>query len=374
LSAGGEAEAESGIERVSTLELFFDLVFVFTITQLTSVLASRPTGEGVLRVVLMLGVIWWMYGGYAWLTNTVAPDSGTRQLLLLGGMVGFLVCSLAIPTAFDGGGEAFVIGYAGAVLIHGAMFMRANATSFAQTFKVNGAMVLALGAGVLAGGAAQHAIWGAVVVAVWGYSLLMDSGGFVIGPSHLVERHGLVVIVAIGESVVAVGIGASGLDLTFQLVGVAVLGLALSACLWWAYFGGDDERAERALQATPAAERPNLVLRAFGVWHIALLAGIIAIASVLERAIAHAPDGLSFARALILAAGVSVYLAADVLFRRSLRIHAGSSRTAVAVLALATIPLGTEVDAAAQLAALVALFAGALALEPRALPSLATPS
>src|SRR3954464_14699107 len=89
--------------RVSTLELFFDLVFVFTITQLTTVLAHHPNGVGVLRVALMLVVIWWMYGGYAWLTNVVAPDRLAYQLLLLGGMAAFLVISLAIPTAFGSG-------------------------------------------------------------------------------------------------------------------------------------------------------------------------------------------------------------------------------------------------------------------------------
>src|SRR4051812_27038758 len=95
------------IGRVSTLELFFDLVFVFTITQLTAVLVHEPTWKGLLQVVLMLSLIWWMYGGYAWLTNSVAVDRGNRRLLLLGGMAAYLVLALAIPEAFSGSGLAF---------------------------------------------------------------------------------------------------------------------------------------------------------------------------------------------------------------------------------------------------------------------------
>jgi low temperature requirement protein LtrA len=100
--AGPPGQAER-VERVSTLELFFDLVFVFTVTQLTAVLSDDPTLRGLLRVVLMLGVIYWMYGGYAWLTNAVAPDRAARRLVLLGGMAGYLVLALTIPQAFSGG-------------------------------------------------------------------------------------------------------------------------------------------------------------------------------------------------------------------------------------------------------------------------------
>ena len=104
--------------RVSTLELFFDLVFVFTITQLTAVIGEHTGAAGLARAVLMLGLIWWMYGAYAWLTNAVAPNSTPRRLLLLGGMAAFFVQALAIPTAFDGAGLAFGIGYLAVVVVH----------------------------------------------------------------------------------------------------------------------------------------------------------------------------------------------------------------------------------------------------------------
>src|SRR3954453_23714985 len=119
-------DSEPAELRVSTLELFFDLVFVFTITQLTAVLAGRPTGIGLLHVSLMLVVIWWMYGGYAWLTNVVSPDRFAYQLLVLGGMAAFLVLSLAVPTAFSGGGVAFGLAYLVVILIHAGLFIRSQ--------------------------------------------------------------------------------------------------------------------------------------------------------------------------------------------------------------------------------------------------------
>jgi low temperature requirement protein LtrA len=355
--------------RVSTLELFFDLVFVFTITQLTTVLVREPNGRGVLQVLLMLGVIWWMYGGYAWLTNAVAPQGATRRLLLLGGMAGFLVVALAIPRAFRGSGLTFGLAYLVVIAVHGGLFIRATATSVSAAFRgiapINGVAALMVLGGGIAGGDAEYVLWALAFLVTWfGTPLLTDDSGFEIGPAHFVERHGLVVIVAIGESIVAIGIGAAGLPVDLALVGLAVIGLALSACLWWAYFGGGgDEDAERALREAPPAARPRMALSGYGLPHIAILLGIVAIAAAEKHAIGHASRALPAAEALYLAGGLAVFLAGDLVFRRALGIAAPRVRVAAAVLALATVPLGLEVSAAAQLLALVALLAGTLAAE-----------
>jgi hypothetical protein len=236
------------IERVSTLELFFDLVFVFTITQLTAVLAHHPTWEGLAQVVLMLGVIWWMYGGYAWLTNTVRADIGIVRLLLLGGMAGFMVLALVIPTTFSGDGPLFGLAYLLVVAIHSGLFLRASPASVAASFRGVVPYNLAMSALVIVGGAiggtVEYVLFAAAFAVGWFLPKGNDESGFEIGPAHFVERHGLVVIVAIGESVIAVGIGASQLEVDAGMIAVAVLGLALSACFWWTYFGGDDTRAE----------------------------------------------------------------------------------------------------------------------------------
>jgi low temperature requirement protein LtrA len=354
--------------RVSTLELFFDLVFVFTITELTSVLAHHPNGVGVLHVGLMLVVIWWMYGGYAWLTNVVAPDRIAYQLLLLGGMAAFLVISLAIPTAFAGGGIAFGVAYLIVVLIHSGLFTRSQAgesgLAIVRVAPLNIVAALSILAGGIAGGTARGILWGIAIAVIILPSLRPPDPRFEIAPGHFVERHGLVVIVALGESVVAVGIGATAHALTAGLVAVAVLGLALSACLWWTYFGeGEDQKALEAMRSASPPDRPRLALNGFYHWHLLILFGIIALASALEQAIGHSGDPLSFARALALGGGVACFLAGDALFRHTLGIGELRWRLAAAPLALTTIPLGIEVSAVAQLAALVAVLLGSLILE-----------
>src|SRR5437763_1852676 len=216
--------------RVSTLELFFDLVFVFTITQLTSVLFRSPNAHGVARVVVMLAVIWWMYGGYAWMTNAVRADSAARRLLLLGGMGGFLVLSLAIPSAFAGSGLAFALAYFVVVSVHSILFTRATALSAARAiltlapYNLVAAAVVVLGGAL--GGRAQFTLWAAAALFEWLTPWIRGTKGFVIAASHFVERHALVVIVAIGESVVAIGFGASSLPLDLSLAGSALLALA----------------------------------------------------------------------------------------------------------------------------------------------------
>jgi low temperature requirement protein LtrA len=364
---GAAAESRDDV-RVSTLELFFDLVFVFTITQLTAVLAHHPDGTGVVRAGVMLIVIWWMYGGYAWLTNVVAPDRLAYQLLLLGGMAAFLVLSLAIPTAFAGGGLAFGLAYLVVVLIHAGLFSRsqagASATAILRVAPLNLVAAIAIVAAGIAGGAARDVLWGVAVAVIILPSLRPPDPRFEIAPRHFVERHGLVVIVALGESVVAVGIGASAHDLTAGLVAVAVLGLALTACLWWAYFGeGEDERALEAMRSAPPRERPRLALNGYYHWHLVILFGIVALASALESAIAHPVDPLSYPRSLALAGGVAGFMVGDALFRRTLSIGATRWRLAAAALALATLPLGPEVSAVAEVTALVVLLLACLTME-----------
>jgi low temperature requirement protein LtrA len=355
------------LRRVSTLELFFDLVFVFTITQLTAVLVHAPTWKGLLEVVLMLGVIFWMYGGYAWLTNAVAPDSTNRRLLLLGGMAGYLVLALCIPRAFDDGGTAFGLAYVAIVGIHAGLFIRATSVTVSQAMRglapYNLVTALLVAAGGIVGGTAQYVLWALACAGEWISGRLFVSGGFEVAPSHFVERHGLVIIVALGESIVAVGIGASDLAIDLKLVLVAVLGLALVTCLWWAYFGADEEGPERALSTAPPERRPRMALDAFGYAYLGLLLGIIAVAAGLEEAIAHPFDHVELARALHLAGGVALFLGADVAFRLILGLGSVAWRAAAAAGALATIPLGTALAATAQIGAVVAVMVAALALE-----------
>jgi low temperature requirement protein LtrA len=362
-------DSTSEATRVTTLELFFDLVFVFAITQLTSVLADAATVRAVVQVVLMLGVIWWMYAGYAWMTNAVSAHTTNRRLLLLGGMAGYFVLALAVPNAFTSSGLAFGLAYLLIVSVHTALFTRATSASAARAIVTlapfNLASALMIVAGGAVGGTSQYALWTAAFAFEWVTPIIRGIRGFAIAPAHFVERHGLVVLIAIGESVVAVGIGASHLPVDAGLVVAASLGLALSAALWWLYFGGTEAAAERALDSMPPLRRAHAALYGFGYWHLPLLLGVVAAAAEERHAFAHPFSALGWSRATILAGGVALFLAGDVLYRRELTIGRASIRAGAAVVALSTIPLGALVAPVAQIAALVALLVAVLLGEPR---------
>jgi low temperature requirement protein LtrA len=357
--------AERTGSNVTTLELFFDLVFVFVITQLSTVLAHDLTWDGVGHVALMLALIWFMYGGYAWLTNAIDVGLPVNRAFLLAGMCGYFVIALAVPQAFGhGAGLAFGVGYCVVVAVHTGLFVTSAPGRAPQAILRlapgnlgNAALVLVGGA---VGGTTQAVLWTASAVAIWVIPKLVGNQDFAVAPAHFVERHGLVIIVAIGESVVAVGIGASGLPVDAELVFFAICGLLLSASLWWTYFGGDDERAEQALAQLPARARATAALDGYGFAHYALLLGIVFAAVGLKSATGHAYDASSAGEAAILAGGAALFLAGHVWFRRVLRIDAGTpARALAAVVVLATIPLGTQVAAIAQVAALAAVVATA---------------
>ncbi|MFD0362215.1 low temperature requirement protein A [Nocardia sp. GCM10030253] len=353
------ANAEGGQVRASTLELFFDLVFVFTMTQLTHVFTHHPGWEALGQVALLFGVIWWMYSGYVWLTNEVAPNSSTRRTFLLLGMFGFFVLALAIPDAFHGTGIAFGIGYILVNTVHTAMFY-ANGGASATVAIKRIAPLNALAAGlVLAGGFAhgwpQYLCW-AIAFAVQVLSpYLVDTGDFVVRASHFCERHGLVIIVAIGESVVSIGAGLAGEKLTVPLVANVALGLALAYVLWWAYFGMDDERGEHALASVPDRARSRPGVLAYGYALYPLLVGIIVAAAGIKMSIAHGNEAASVATAAALSGGVALYFLGQFFFRLALRLPRPWSRFIAAVAVAATIPIGVVWVAWAQLAALVAV-------------------
>ncbi|MDQ3671936.1 MAG: low temperature requirement protein A [Actinomycetota bacterium] len=352
-------------ERVSTLELFFDLVFVFTITQLTAVLVAGGNAAAVAQVVVMLAVIWWMYDGYAWLTNAIATNHLRHRLLLIGGMGAFLVIALAVPGAYDGKGLAFGIGYLAVVVLHAGMYARG--TSFAEVRAILRLVPFNLGAAVLVvvggalGGNAQWILWAVAGLLLWFTPWITSTEGFVIAAEHFVERHGLVIIVALGESIVVIGAAAS-LELGAGLALSVLLALALSASFWWLYFS-DEGEVERAMREAPNERRPRLALTAFGYWHYGLLLAIVALAAGLKKAVGEPYVPLDAWVATELAAGAALFVACEVGFRRTLGIGRSGIRLAAATAALATIPLGIEVAATAQVGALAAIVAVALAAE-----------
>jgi low temperature requirement protein LtrA len=354
-------------QSVTPLELFFDLVFVFTITQLTTLLAKDPTPTGFLQMVLIFGNVWWMYGGYAWLTNAVPPRELGVRLLLLVGMGGFLVVALAIPTAFAGGGLAFGLGYLLVTLVHTGVFLRTTQQSAVKAVMALGPFNLTTaGLLVVAGvvnGPARWALFGAGFVLHWITPALTHPTGFRIRSGHFVERHGLILLIAIGESVVAVGIGLGTIALPGGRIATALLGLALAAGLWWLYFNGEEERAEESMDRAPDERRAWLGLNAFGYVFLLILGGIVLVAAGMKLAVVSYDQPATLATAVFLAGGVAAYAIGLAFFRGVL--HSGSMivRLVIAVLALPTIWLGIRFTPVPQIAALVVILIAGIAAD-----------
>ncbi|MGW5229938.1 low temperature requirement protein A [Nocardia niigatensis] len=342
--SAAEVEAEGGQVRASTLELFFDLVFVFTITQLTHAFTHHPGWSELAHVALMFAIIWWMYSGYVFLTNEVAPNSSSRRTFLLIGMFGFFVIAIAIPSAFQGSGLAFGIGYFVINTVHTVMFATSGgkgaSSAILRLAPLNALSAVLVLAGGIGDGWMRAALW-TIAVAVQVVSpYLARTEGFVIRPSHFCERHGLVVIIALGESVVAIGANLTGMDLTVGLVATAGLGLTLGYVLWWAYFGFDDERGEHQLRAMPGPARIRPAVLAYGYSLFVLVLGIILTAAGISMTIAHGNEPASVAAALALSGGVALFFLGQCLFRLVFGIPRAGLRLAAAVAVLATAPIG----------------------------------
>jgi low temperature requirement protein LtrA len=359
---------DAGPIRVTTLELFFDLIFAFTLTQLAVVIAPGTTGvmslgEHVLRVLLTFGLLWWMYAGYAWLTNTRSPARSPERLLLVLGMAGFLIAGLAIPAGFGRDGIAFGLGYLLVVLVHSVLYARVNRQILRiAPFNLASAL-LVIGAG-FTDGVLTYLLWAAALLIQAASPLVVRlSGRFEVAPEHFAERHGALIIVAIGESVAAIGIGAIGQPVNATLILASLLGLAISVAFWWTYFGsGDDDRGERAMRAAGAGRRPGLALSAYFYAHMPMLLGIVFVAAGVAETVSHglAP---SLPAALVLGVGAAAFTSGTAAFRAALRTGPTALRVAAAAFALATIPLGALVAIEAQLGVLIAGSAAMLVIE-----------
>ncbi len=352
--------------RVSTLELFFDLVFVFVITQLTSLLAAHLDVGRLLDVLLILGVTWWMYSGYAWLTNAVAPDSTTRRTLLLTGMAGFLLMALAIPHAFAEDGWLFGVSYLVVNLVHSALFMSAGPLAVQAMRRLAplniGAAALVLGSSFIAE-PYRHIFWVAALLLQIVTPYLHNVGMHSLSTSHFVERHSLVIIVAIGESIVSIGVGVQGQQLGGGSILVAVLGLCIAYYLWWIYFAGDDARSEQALaRAADPFRRARLALSGWFYAHYPMLLGIVIFSVGMKKTVGRAFESLDWKYAVALGGGVALYQLGHAWFVRLLGLRGWLHRVVAAAVVLATIPLGHLV-AAAQLGAILLIMIGAALIE-----------
>jgi low temperature requirement protein LtrA len=346
-------------DRVSTLELFFDLVFVFTITQVSDLLLHAHTPVELARPFLLLVLIWWMYGGYAWLTNNVGTARPLNRMLVLTAMAGFLVMALAVPQAFGRDGLAFGLAYLLVNLIHAALFTRApNQSARAiwriAPFNVGTALLVVLSSAIPSSW--NWICWAAAVAVLAIVPFFGKVGGFAVEPAHFVERHGLVLIIALGESIISIGVGAANEPVTFTLVLAAMLTLALNAALWWSYFSQDEQRAEHALRSVSGSERARMALYAFGYAHLLMIAGIVVLATGIKQEIARLYEPTLFTTSVLLASGIALYLLGDVLFRRMIHIPSSQVRLGMAAISLLTIVVGLWLGGLAQVSVLLLSF------------------
>jgi low temperature requirement protein LtrA len=358
-------------DRVMPLELFFDLVFVLAITQCTTLMSNNPTWQGLGQGVLILGVIWWSWVGYSWLTSVLDPEEGGVRIALFGAMAGFLIAAICVPGAFDGLATEFALAYAAVRIAHIGLFLLASRDDPGLRRSTWGLGVgTAIGISLLFVGSLLDP---GPRAAVWGLALLLDmSGPYFFGgegwklvPGHFAERHGLIIIIALGESIVAVGIGAGG-SMSWGIAAAATLGVALAAAQWWLYFDVVSlVSARRLARAAPGPLQNALARDAYSYIHFLMVAGIILVALGLKKTLGDVDDPLKAAPAFALVGGVAVYLTGLVAFRHR-HVHTlNRQRFALALVLFALYPVALELPAVAMLALLNVLLWSMIAYETR---------
>jgi len=359
-------------ERVTPLELFFDLVFVLAFTQCTALMAHHPTWSGITQGLLVLGVLWWAWVGYSWLTSVVDPEEGAVRLAIFGAMGALLVVALCVPRAFGDLALTFAVAYGFVRAGHIALFMLASREDPELRRSVNGLAVgTAVGVALLAvssqfDGVLQGGLWAlALALDVSAPYFFIDANGWKLAAGHFAERHGLILIVALGESIVAIGVAAE-LGLDAGIVAAAVLGVALTAAMWWIYFDVVALVAGRRLaEAKPGREQNEMARDSYSYLHFPMVAGIVLVALGLKKTLAHVGDPLETVPAFALLGGVAAYLLGHVAFRYR-HVHTiNRRRLTLSAVLLALLPLAVELPALAMLAIATMLLWALIAYETR---------
>jgi low temperature requirement protein LtrA len=361
---GRQAERE---QRVTPLELVFDLVVVFAITQVTQLMSDDLTWRGIGHGMLVLAALWWAWTGYAWLTNTLEPEEGLVRAGMFGAMAAMLVVALAVPGAF--GADAVLLGVAYLLvrLLNLVLYaiagkrdpsFRRALVRFAPTAALAPVIILVAG---FVGGRGQVTLWIIAMTILYAGALIGRGQGWRISPAHFAERYGLIVIIALGESIVAIGVGAAGVSLTAGIVSAATLGIVVIAALWWAYFDVIAVLAQRQLSETSGATRARLARDYYSYLHLPMIAGIGLFALGLKETIAHVDEPLAAVPAVALCGGLSIYFLTHLALRIRL-VHfirrttterpgwIGPGRLATGIAMLALIPAALELPALASLA------------------------
>ena len=358
-------------ESVTPLELFFDLVFVLAFTQCTALMADEPTWAGLAKGMLVLGVLWWAWVGYAWLTSVVDPEEDAVRLTIFVAMAALLIVGLCVPQAFGDAALILACAYAVVRIAHIALFLLAsrdepNLRSSVVGLAISTAIASSLLVGAsFADGTLQGGLWALALVLDVAGPYFFGAAGWKLVPHHFAERHGLIMIIALGESIVAVGVGAEhGVD-----AGVAVasiVGTAVAAALWWLYFDVVALVAERRLaDAEPGREQNEMARDSYSILHLPMVAGIVLVALGMKKTLGHVEEPLKLVPAAALLGGAAMYLLAHVAFRYR-HIHTlNTRRLAAAILLVAFIAVAVEVAALITITVLALALAILIVIETR---------
>ena len=320
-------------------------------------MSGLPTWEGVGQAMLVLGAMWWAWVGYAWLTSVVDPEEGGVRIAMFAAVAGLLVVGLCVPEAFGERALPFAIAYALVRAGQITLFLIAGRDDPNLRRSILGlAISTTLGVGLLVGaafvdGGAQWALWITAIVIDFGGPALFGASGWTLEPTHFAERHNLIIILALGESIVALGVGAE-ITLGTEVYLAAVFGVGIAAALWWIYFDVVSLVTARRLLLAPAGRQRNELARdSYSYLHFPMVAGIILVAFGLEEALHHLDDPLEVVPAFALFGGVALYLLAHVALRWRNAHTVSRTRLGVAVLLLAAWPVSLLVPALAALIA-----------------------
>jgi low temperature requirement protein LtrA len=344
-------------QRATFFELFFDLVYVFAITQLSHHLLERLTWEGAAQTAFLLLAVYWAWNYTTWMANWFDPETVPVRLVLTFVMLASLLMAIAIPAAFEEYGLLFAASYVALQVVRNTFVVSVTP---AGDFNRNFRQILAwsvlsaplwLG-GAFAAGGARWALWlGALALdlaAPMARYWLPGMGGtpmseWQIDGGHFAERFQLFIIIALGESIVLTGVTASsaGLDAAVVIaLGVAFVG---STALWWLYFGQVVSSAVRRI-STAVAEAGQIGRNAYTYLHIPIVAGIILTAVGDELVIAHPADQLHMAGALVTLGGPALYLLGLMAFEASIGRPQGWGRAVVVLVLVAAIPLAARAN------------------------------
>ena len=349
--------------RVSPRELFFDLVFVFAFTQVATLLTDDPTFAGIGRGVLVLAALWWTWSAYAWLTNTVDPEEGLVGVALLVALIGMFVAALVVPGVFDDEGVLFGAAFVVVWAMHTALYALAGRGSrdllgavlrLAPWTMLGATLILV--AGFTDG--ARIWLWLAALACAYVGGVVSGATGWRVHPSHFAERHGLVVIIALGEAFISIGIGATGIGIGPGEVVAAILAILVATSFWLAYFDFFSIRGERMLRDREGAERVALARDLYAYGHFPMIVGIVLFAFAMKNVVGGVGEDLGSVAAFALCGGSALYLLTFSAFRirveRRLVVSRGRFVAALALLLL--LPLATAVPALVALALVTAVW------------------